>query len=158
MLMIQLDHPYTRRPVRFLELWEWQGWRIKIYGISALAEYPSEELVQAAREIARQRLPQPAISDRHYGVGYLIVHEGVDGDYVLVDWWFDQDIVQHHSYGALKGHAGKLQYHWPPGAGFCVWELAVCWFEREAWVETVLSNPQNPDLEAYLLRRLNADV
>jgi hypothetical protein len=156
--MIQLDHPYVRRPVRFLELWEWQGWRIKVYGIAARAPYPSEELVEVAREIAKERLPQPAISDRHYGVGYLVVHEGADGDYVLVDWWSDQDILQHHLYGAPKGHAGKLQYHWPQGAGYCVFELAVSWFEREAWVETVLSRPQAPDLEAYLLRRLNADV
>lgn len=156
--MLQLKQGYTTRPVRFLALWEWHGWRMKVYGISARAEYPPEALVQAAKEIARQRLPQPAVSDRHYGVGYVIIHDGEGGDYVFVDWWSDKDIVQHHLYGAPKGHAGKLEYHWPPGAGFCVWELAVCWFEREAWVETVLSKPQAPDLEAYLARTLNADV
>jgi hypothetical protein len=156
--MLRLDHTYTTRPVRFLELWEWQGWRMKVYGISAHGQYPPEALVQAAKEIARQRLPQPAVSDKHYGVGYLVIHDGEHGDYVLVDWWSDQDIVQHHLYGALKGHAGKLEYHWPPGAGFCVWEIAVCWFEREAWVEMVLNNPQGPDLERYLARKLDTDV
>lgn len=83
--MIQLDHPYTPRPVRFLELWEWQGWRMKIYGIAAQAQYPSEELVQAAKKIAKRRLPQPALSDRHYGVGFMIIHDGANGDYVFVD-------------------------------------------------------------------------
>jgi hypothetical protein len=156
--MLRLEHPYTTRPVRFLEWWEWHGWRIKVYGISARAEHPPEALVQTAREIAREKLPQPAVSESHYGVGYLIVHEGESGDYVLVDWWSNQDIVQHHLYGAPKGHEGKLDYHWPPGAGFCVWELAVCWFEREAWVETVLKHPENPDLEQYLRRTYNADV
>ncbi|WP_172632414.1 hypothetical protein [Dictyobacter arantiisoli] len=38
----------------------------------------------------------------------------------------------HHVYGASKGHGGNLHYHWLPGAEFCVWELAVCWFERNA--------------------------
>lgn len=156
--MLQLTQAYTTRPVRFLELREWQGWRIKVYGIAAQAEYPSEALVQAAKEVARQRLPQPAISEKRYGVGYLIAHEGADGDYALVDWWTDQDIVQHHLYGAPKGHSGMLTYHWPPGAGFCFWELAVRWFEREAWVETVLKHPNAPDLELYLTRRLHADV
>ena len=104
--MLQLTQAYTTRPVRFLELWEWRGWRIKVYGIAAQAEYPPEALVQAAKEVARQRLPQPALSEKRYGVGYLIVHEGADGDYALVDWWTDQDIVQHHLYGAPKGHSG----------------------------------------------------
>ncbi len=155
---MQLDEAYKPRSARFLELWEWQGWRIKVYGLAAQAECPSDALVQAAREIAQQQLPLPAISDGRYGVAYLIIHEGMQGDYVLVDWWTAGGIVQHHVYGALKGHEGHLQYHWPPGAGFCVWELAVCWFEREAWVETILNGPQAPDLEAYLACRLNAEV
>lgn len=96
--------------------------------------------------------------DHHYGLAYLIVHEGETGDYVIIDWWSDQDIVQHHLYGTPKGHNGALQYRWPPGAGFCVWELAICWFERQAWVETILNKPERPDIEAYLLRRLNEDV
>ena len=29
------SEPYQTRPVRFLELWTWQGWRMKVYGISA---------------------------------------------------------------------------------------------------------------------------
>lgn len=47
--MLRFDQPYTPRPVRLLELWEWQGWRIKVYGISAQGEHPSEALVQAAK-------------------------------------------------------------------------------------------------------------
>jgi hypothetical protein len=156
--VLHLDHSYRTRPVRFLELWQWRGWRMKVYGISARAETPPEALVWEAKEIARGRLPQPAVTDDRYGVGYLIVHDGENGDYVLVDWWSNQDIVQHHPYGAPKGRPGTLEYHWPPGAGFCVWELAVCWFEREAWVETVLKKPQTPDLEAYLVRELHADI
>ena len=37
----------------------------------------------------------------------------------------------------------------------CVWELAVVDFERRAWIEDVLANPDGPDLERYLapLRR-----
>ena len=40
----------------------------------------------------------------------------------------------------------------------CVWELAIVDFERRAWIEDVLSNPDGPDLERYLGRRLDADV
>jgi hypothetical protein len=101
--MLRFDQPYTPRPVRLLELWEWQGWRVKVYGISAQGEHPSEVLVQAAKRGAQQRLPQPAFSVKHYGVAYMIIYDGSRGDYVSVDWWSDQDILQHHLYGAPKG-------------------------------------------------------
>ena len=156
-MKVQVTHePYTRRPVRFLELWEWQGWRMKVYGISAFSEFPPRHRIDEVKNIAKQRLPQPAITDTHYGVGYIIVHEGLIGDFGFVNWWWSQDIVQHHIYGAKKGE--PLAYRYPEGAGFCVWELAVCWFEREAWVREVLMKPQPTDFAGYLAARMHADV
>lgn len=73
-----------------------------------------------------------------------------------MDWWSDQDILHHHPYGRPEGHAGEFEDN--AGAEMDVRELAVHCFEREAWMETVLVNPQGPDLKAYLTRRLNADV
>ena len=64
--------------------------------------------------------------------------------------------MQHHLFGAKKG--GAFEYQQPQGAGFCVWELAVIWFEREAWVKHVLQQAESPDLEGYLNERMNADV
>jgi hypothetical protein len=40
----------------------------------------------------------------------------------------------------------------------CVWELAVVDFERRAWLEDVLVNPGDPDLDRYLTRRFSAEV
>ena len=131
---------------------------VKVYGICRIGAVVSPDLVVAAKNLARARLPAEATGPTHYGVGFVLIHEGANGDYVFVDWWFDVDIVQHHLYGAPKGHGGKLHYRWPEGAGFCVWELAVCCFEREAWIETVLSRPPSPNLDDYLARRMNEDV
>lgn len=39
----------------------------------------------------------------------------------------------------------------------CVWELAIFAFERKAWIETILA-AASPSMEAYLERRLSADV
>lgn len=157
--MTQLDTAaYAPRPARFLELWDWQGWRVKINGLAAHADRPSAALVAVGKHLAQQRLPLPAFADDRYGTAYLVVHEGRDSDFVLVDWWTAGGIVQHHVYGAPKGHGGQLQYQWPAGAGFCVWELAVCWFEREAWVHTVLAAPGAPNFDAYLQRHIQADV
>lgn len=149
---------YKKRSVRFLELWEWNGWRIKIYGISVNGEVLQDVLIEKARQIARRRLPLPAVENDRYGIGFLVVHEGQDGDFIFVDWWWGQDIVQHHLYGAAKGENQKFKYQDPPGAGFCVWELAVFWFEREAWVKHILKKSEKPDFQSYLEERLNADV
>jgi hypothetical protein len=157
-MTIEVSEPYCPRSIGFLELWEVRGWRVKIYGIAKAGETPAPALVEAAKRIAAERLPEKALGPQHYGVAFIIIHEGANGDYVLVDWWSDQDIVQHHLYGAPKGHGGELEYGWPEGAGFCVWELAVCCFEREAWLDCVLKRPGDPDLEAYLSRRMNKDV
>jgi hypothetical protein len=146
------QHPYRTRNVEFLELWEWFGWRIKVYGIN----HPSQALIDATKVKARERLPLPAVTSDRYGIGYIIVHQGAVGNYGFVNWWTGQDIVQHHLYGAPKGQA--LRYQYPEGAGYCVWELAVCWFERQAWVQTVLATGEPTDFKAYLECRMKADV
>ncbi len=157
-MTVRFSAPYKTRPIRFLELWEWNGWRLKVYGISAVSERPTADLITTAKGLAKLRLPKPAQGRKRYGLGYLIVHEGENADYVFVDWWFDGDIVQHHLYGARKGHGGKLRYRWPRGAGFCVSELAVCWHEREAWIKHVLANPDEPDVDRYLADRMNGEA
>jgi hypothetical protein len=40
----------------------------------------------------------------------------------------------------------------------CVWELPILAFERDAWVETVLSDAKRPDVPAYLERRLEGRI
>jgi hypothetical protein len=40
----------------------------------------------------------------------------------------------------------------------CTWDLAVVCFERQAWLDAVLTNPDGPDLERYLQVQLNDDI
>lgn len=166
---MQLEAPYRPRPVRFLRLADLGGWRVKVYGISAHRERPAPEFVEAAEQLAQGRLPNPPVwspsqdenalvSEERYGVGVLIVHEGREGGFALVSWWAGENMLQHHVYLAPDGPPFAFEDLSPTGIVACVWELAVLAFEREAWVETVLANPQGPDLDAYLDRHLSADV
>jgi hypothetical protein len=145
--------PYRPRPIRFLELWESAGWTVKVYGISAHGEQPSAELCQAAKQLAQVRLPQPAATDERYGAAILIVNQGADGNYVLIDWWLGENMLQHHVYSAPSGSSEHFHYATPDGLGFCVWELVVYGFERQAWIDTMLAAPQ-PSLAAYFERQL----
>ena len=69
--MIELREPYEKRPIRFLEEWRHEGWRLKVYGIAYRREGPRAELVEASKRLAREKLPRPAGGVGRYGVGFL---------------------------------------------------------------------------------------
>src|SRR5215217_5750743 len=76
MTEIDLQEAYDVRPIRFLELWRELGWALKVYGIAYRSERPREELVEASKEIARERVANSMNNDNHYGVGFLGMHDG----------------------------------------------------------------------------------
>ncbi|MEL7314055.1 MAG: isochorismatase [Cyanobacteria bacterium J06559_3] len=166
---IAIESPYQTRRIRFMQLTELNGWRVKVYGISARREFPDTAIVKAAEELAQQQLPLPAIwsaapdtgppvSEDRYGVAILIVHEGREGNFVLVSWWVGENMIQHHVYFAPTNPPFTFTYLSPTGLIACVWELAILAFERQAWIDTVLANPSGPDLDAYLTRQLATDI
>ena len=152
-----LPQVYRSRPIRCTGIWTVDGWRLKRYGIAYDREQPRPELVDAAYRVARSRLPQPAMSDSCYGVGFVGAHDGRDGCVAFVDWWANEDELHHHLYVAPIDRPGELAPAGPTDFTACVWDLAVLAFEREAWLTAVLQNPSGPDLERYLQAQLNAD-
>lgn len=148
---------YRERPVRCEGVLEAGGWRLKVYGIAYRGERPRPEVVAAAKEAALPALPQPPTTGDRYGVGFLIVHDGRDGCWCLLDWWGGEDILFHRLFAAPSDRPREMG----PVTDFktaCVWELAVWDFERKAWIDAVLANPAGPDLDRYLGAQLNADV
>lgn len=111
--MIQLQEPYSPRPIRFLELWEEAGWRIKVYGIGYQRDLPRPELVEAAKGVARQRLSDLSGTEGHYGVGFLGVHDGRGVNFVFLDWWANENELHHHVFVSPKDEPGAFQYVTP---------------------------------------------
>jgi len=152
-----LREPYEPRPIRFLEEWTFEGWRLKVYGITYRRASPRAELIETARRLARESLP--AAGERgNYGVGYVGVHDGRGANFIFVDWWADENELHHHVYAAPSAELKDLPEITATGLSVCVWDLRVQCFEREAWLETVLTNARGADLEAYMRRHLNEDV
>ena len=158
MAELSLQDAYTVRPIRFLGLWREAGWTLKVYGIAYGRERPREELVEAAKQVARERLTNSTNSVNHYGVGFLGVHDGRGANFVFVDYWADENELHHHVYVSPSDDPASLEYVTPTGLIACAWDLRVLSFERDAWVEAVLANPSGPDVEAYLARTLNEDA
>ncbi|MCP1338047.1 hypothetical protein NJR55_00445 [Idiomarina sp. M1R2S28] len=165
---------YATRPIRFLELATIDGWRVKIYGISAQGETPNSTLVQSAIDLASKALPTPpvqldgsAVSDDgdvlfdsldRYGVGIMIVHEAREGCFVLLDWWTGENMLQHHVYFSRDTENPEFADVAHTGIGACVWELKVLSFEREAWIDCVLAREGGADLNGYCSRHFSEDV
>lgn len=156
--MIELGGPYQPRPIRFLELWEAPPWRLKLYGIAYGRAAPRPELIAAAKKVAEKKLYDQEMTRGSHGVGFLGVHEGKTANIVFLDWWTDENELRHHIYYSPSESPAELEDVTARGWGYCVWDLRVIGFERDAWMETVLDNPSGPDVEAYLQRQLNEDV
>ncbi len=156
--MLQLQEPYAARPVRFLEIWEEAGWRLKVYGLSYQRPAIRPELVPLAKDLARERLRVSAAGVPHYGVGFVGIHDGRGAVFIFVDFWADENELHHHVYVAPKDQPERLEYRTPSGLSACVWDLGLQAFERQAWIDAVLANPAGPDLERYLALRANAEM
>ena len=152
-----MGDPYESRAIRFLELWEVAGWRLKLYGIRYGGERPAEELVAAARGVIEELLRQTPPGGEDYGVGFACAHQGKTGNFVFVDWWADENELYHHVWVSSGQEPAELDYRTPTGLAACTWDLYLIGFERDAWVETVVRRPDDPDLEGYLARRLVTD-
>lgn len=159
-MTIELSAPYKTRPVRYVETWEHEGWRAKVYGISGLAERPDQVLVEAIKSVAARTLPQPAVTKERYGVAFLYAHQGAGGGgYCSVNWWLRENELHHDQYESDATTLADLRpIEETGGSPFCTWDIAVIAHERQAWVDCVLANDAGPDLDAYLGRTLNGDV
>ena len=156
--MFKLQEPYEPRPIRFLELWEYAGWRMKVYSIAYGRESARTALIDAAKVVAQQRLPLPAVTNTRYGAGFLGVHDGRGANFVFVDWWANENELFHYPYSSPTDEPDKLAYVGEPGISVCVWDLRVQIHEREAWLACVLQNSAGPDIDGYLAQHLNINA
>lgn len=153
---MEIRHAYEPRPVTFLELWETAGWRIKVYGIALDDGAPPHELVEAAKSVARGRLPTPAIAAERYGVGFMGVHRGRGSNLVFLDWWADENELRHHVFVSYPELPTALTDVTSSSLSGCVWDLGLLAFERDAWIAAALTG--NPDLDRYLARRFEGSL
>lgn len=151
---------YETRPIRHLETWTHEGWRAKVYGISAAPGGPDPALVDAIKRIAAASLPTPAVGEGRHGIAFLYAHQGRDGGgYASVNWWANENELYHFQYESPPDAIERLRpIEETGGSSACVWDLAVIAYERQAWIDLVLAGHRPSDLDGYLAATLNADL
>lgn len=147
---------YLPRLIRFLELLECDEWTIKVYSISENSDLVEEKYyLEAKKQLALWLKSSQLTGLENYQIGTLILHECSYGCFAVINWWTDNNMLQHYVY--LTSNQELLyKNYFSNGLVSCVWELSVLWFERNAWVKHVLSTNE-PNFNAYLNEQLNQD-
>lgn len=148
---------YAPRDCQFLDIWHFGDWRLKAYGIRYDGRPLMPELVDAARQLAHEKLLEIKDVSTHYHVGFVGVHQGKTAHFVFIDWWAEENELHHHVYVAPLDRPSEFRYTTPSGLIACVWDMKLMAFERDAWVETAMASPPG-SVEDYLARRHNGPL
>lgn len=154
--MMNSFNKYEPRPIQFLGIEQTHGWRTKLYGISVGPDGVSKKTVTEAKSSILQLLPQPAVTDERYGLGFLIIHAGVLANWFLLDWWENEDIAHQLVFSSPTADPSAITPVSDKSVMACVHELKIHSFESDAWIKNVLSKPNNPDFDEYLNTVLNS--
>lgn len=150
---------FKTRPIRFIEIYKAANWRLKIYSISSRNEYVSDAYItNAKKHIGKWLSLSEETNLETYNIATLMLHEYKEGCFAIINWWIDENMLQHYVYLTENEMSDEFKLFSSNGIVTCVWESAVIWFERNAWVKHVLMKNENPDFESYLLEQLNDDL
>ncbi len=148
--------PYAPRRLSFLGTRVINRFQLKCYSLQygdGPFDYPKFE---PGLSLAVSQLPSPAKTDGRPGVGFIVMHQGRTGDYLILGWWDRENELP------LRVFV-REETTWRPAVGgesLCVWDLRVLWHEREAYVATILGGDGTNAgaVEAYLNSRLDGLV
>ena len=129
--------PYAPRYFRFHGLWILPEWRVKVFSIRhASRPEPDDSDFEMAKLLVAPKLR--AIDGKyHHGAAFLTLHFGADGDYLLIDWWTGENMLQQ---ALFLRHTNQTEFEDMTGSGLmaCVWELHIIDAERRAWIDCIL--------------------
>lgn len=153
-----ITNAYKSRPIRFIEILEVENWYVKVYSISVFNTYASESKIQKAKKSVGEWLGKATLQSRiTYQIATLIIHKCQSECFAIIQWWVDENMLENHVYRA-QHDADPFTIFEGNNLVTCVWEMAVWWFERNAWIEHILKKAHKPDFVSYLDEHLNQDV
>jgi hypothetical protein len=153
-----LKHRYKKRSIRFIELWECEGWTLKVYGISNKNEFPPLTLINIGKTAIKDYLPGEAFHHGRFGAGFLGIHEGHGSNFFFLGWWENENELYLRVLQSASETPNKISNISSSGPASCVWELQVINFEKDSWICNVLNNANGPNLHNYLNDHLNTEL
>ncbi|SCC77987.1 hypothetical protein [Saliniramus fredricksonii] len=131
---------YEARTVDFHGVMEVSDHRLKIYSLRA-PQFADDPLppAQNIERMLEAGILELALEADHK-VGFAILHWAGDGLYVLVNTWYDANMLRLSAFRVddLSVPEPQLESLAHLHVIACVWELEIYKFERDAWVREVL--------------------
>ena len=146
--------PYRPRAIRAHGVRRIGAWRLKSYSISFDGSPVDQELFEPGLALACEALPTPAVTAERPGLGVVVAHAGRGALYIVLGWWDRENELPVRVFIAYRDDGDTLA--WRPareGESFCVWDLEVLWFEREAYVSTLLGGGEQGAAKREYLER-----
>lgn len=142
--------PFRDRSTDYHGVREFDDWRLRLYSVSYGGGDIDWQAYQDAWPLVSEILPRPAATDSRPGVGFAIAHQGRDIHYLVVVWWDNENEMPVR----LFVRPLDLQSGWRKGRqgeSFCVYDMAVMWQERNAYIASMMS-VSGGGIDSYLNR------
>ena len=152
---VKISEKYEDRPVDFGGVWENDGWKFKIYRITHKKNTSADEkTLNIAKDFAKEVIADYTAKYNDaapsYGFGYIILHKGMDSNFIAVNWWSGENMLVTRSMLAPLNDPYNYFEITESGMNVCVWDMKVHNFERNSWVENILANPTAPETAKYM--------
>ena len=130
--------PYKKRHFKSLTNWKIKDLIIKPYSISKDNKVINKDVMDKALAYTQEIIPTMLKDHDHNSAGYVIVHKGDMGIWLLVHVWGYDDIALSALGFAVSEQHDFVCYDNKPFHA-CVWDHVVINHERNAWVNHVLT-------------------
>ncbi len=147
---------YQPRKIEFRQIINVNDWSVKVYAITYQDKFESNEVLDnAILNLPKWLGKSILLGLETYKTAFLIVHEGRDGVWSLLNWWLGENMLQSVTFYTSFDDAMQFEETPKEGGMACVWEMEVINFERERWIEHILKKAEKPDFTGYLNENLN---
>lgn len=150
---------YKTRKIAFRELHAVDQWQVKTYTITKYEQFGAEASYQAALAMLSEWLQMENSFDaRHEHLAFLIIHEGTEGVFAILNWWVGENMLNTHIFMAHKSTPTVFEKISGDGLAPCIWELEVINHERLSWIRNILKSPNKPAIQNYLNDQYNGEI
>ncbi len=137
---------YKPRNFEFSGVWNIDEVKFKTYLITTESgQRIQTEMIDNARQYVELAFPSIRRHEGHdHGLGYVVLHAGKMGNWLLIHWWAFHDIALRM---LASAEPGNIEFKSEDLRRFhaCVWEHVVIDHERDAWVRHMMADDSHPD-------------
>lgn len=147
---MQILNPYRPRQIHHYPVKKLEGCRTKLYEIVYPKNTTGTDIEwKIAEDLFAMKRREFYDERNNADYGYLILHKGMDSNYIVCNWWAGENMLRMFSFGASLDQ--PLDYFAiDDGLNICVWDMLIHNHERNSFVNHILSQANESNVEAYL--------